>query len=146
MVNYINERSRFKMKLNELEYKALNLMDEVTTVEIALDEKKQTIHVCDLANAVEPEYDFVTKKYKLSEEFYKMAEVLMQKQFFERKIDQTLEQWVNFVTWNFYSSKRTIKSYKFGKMHICTYEQFHSMSEQHWVEFGYYPKYVKRLK
>ena len=55
-------------------------------------------------------------------------------------------KWIDFVSWNFYSSRRTIKTYKFGQMHICTYEQFHKMSEQHWIEFGYYPKYVKRLK
>ena len=80
------------MKLNELEYKGLNLFDEIGAVEIALNAKHQTIHVYDTAQIVEPEYHFASKNYVLSEGFYKMATVLMQKQFFEKKLEQSLQR------------------------------------------------------
>jgi hypothetical protein len=70
------------MKIQELEYKGLNLLDVVGTVEIAIDTINKTIHVYDVQQIVEPEYHFQSKAFVLSDGFFNMARVLKQKQFF----------------------------------------------------------------
>ncbi|MEK4230108.1 aminopeptidase [Solibacillus sp. FSL H8-0538] len=133
------------MKLNELEYKGLNLFDEISTVEIALHEQSRTIHVFDIQQVVEPEYNFSNKNYMLSEGFYKMAVVLEGKQFFEKKQQQTLPQWIDSITWHFYSSKKTIKTYKDATIYVTPFEQFSSWTDTELLDNGFYPKYAQRL-
>ena len=70
------------MPILQLEYRGLNLYDLVDTVEIAIDADLQMIHIYDTQQIVEPEYDFSTKSYMLSEGFWKMAKTIKEKQFF----------------------------------------------------------------
>lgn len=86
------------MKLRELEYKGLNLIDEIGTVEIGLDIEHNKVHLYDMQQIVSLEYDFVKKNYILSEGFHKMANVLMQKQFFSEKDSIQVEQWIKEKT------------------------------------------------
>lgn len=130
------------MKIQELEYRGLNLMDVVGTVEIAIDANKKTIHVYDKQQIVEPEYHFQTKSYILSEGFFKLAKVLKQKQFFLLSNVENLEQWVQMHQWIFYCSNDSIKKYSNGEMVVIQNNQL----KQFETESQYYPKYFSRMK
>ena len=104
------------MRLYEMEYKGLNLLDEVCTVELALDEASATVHIYDTNHVVEPTYHFGRNEYELSEGFFKLAEVLNQKYFFVEKRSQNLEKWINSLTWTFYSSNQSIKCFQENKL------------------------------
>ena len=67
------------MVIQQLEYRGLNLHDVIGSVEIAIDVDLNTIHIYDTDHIVEPEYDFLTKNFKLSEGFWKMANVINRK-------------------------------------------------------------------
>lgn len=94
----------------EFEYKGLNILDEISTVEVAIDSLHRTVHIYDTNQVVEPEFNFSTRKYQMSNGFFKMAKVLYDKRFFDTT-SQTIEQWVNEWIWLFYGSKRSILSY-----------------------------------
>lgn len=128
------------MKLNELEYKTINIMDEVCTVEVAFANATNTIHIFDTAQAVEPEYDFVSKQFVLSDNFTKMAEVLASKQYI-----LTNESLINRVEWRFYASKQTIKIYKNNKMTVVELKTIQCLKDEQLIERNYYPRYVKKL-
>lgn len=100
------------MRLSEMEYKGLNLLDEICTVEIALDEELSIVHVYDTNYVVEPTYHFGRKEYELSEGFFKLAEVLKQKYFFVEKRSENIDQWIESLTWIFYSSNQSIKCFQ----------------------------------
>ncbi|MEG0386594.1 MAG: aminopeptidase [Solibacillus sp.] len=133
------------MHYNELEYKGLNLMDQVGTVELAIHAKLKMIHVYDTQQIVDPEYDFRTKNYRLTDEFFKMAQVLMQKSFLEKNIEDSLQSWVDSITWIFYSSKNAVKAYKNKEMLVLHFSELAQMDEQQLFDKNYYPKYVTRL-
>ncbi|MGM9950989.1 MAG: aminopeptidase [Lysinibacillus sp.] len=128
-----------------MEYKGLNLMDEVGTAEIALDEGRNTIHVFDTNHIVEPEYHFFNKSYILSDGFAKLAEVLMSKHFFAEKREMELAEWIGSFTWQFYSSNQTVKTYKKGEFTIIPAAALSCKEESALIQMGLYPKYVKRL-
>ena len=131
-----------KMTIQQLEYKGLNLMDVIGTVEIAIDSKVNTIHLFDTQQIVEPEYDFVTKSYILSEGFYKMAGILKGKPLFLGNKELSFEQWIEAHRWVFYCSKQTIKCYENGQMTIYSKQQFAQFESTK----KYYSKYILRLK
>lgn len=128
------------MKIQELEYRGLNLMDVVGTVEVAIDAASKSIHIYDTQHIVEPEYHFQTKSYTLSEGFFKLANVLKQKQFFLSNDEKNIELWVAQHTWIFYCSNQSIKVYRNGKMTVTTKNQLQER------ENLYYPKYFGRMK
>lgn len=134
------------MKIQELEYKGLNLLDVVGTVEIAIDAINKTIHIFDVEHIVAPEFHFQSKSYVLSEGFFKMANVLKQKQFFLENSEEKLEQWIELHEWIFYSSKQSIKMYRNGliEVHKLTGPNTCEQSEVH-IKRNY-PKYFLRLK
>lgn len=134
------------MPIQQMEYKGLNLMDVVSTVEIAIDAAHHTVHVLDTQQVVEPEYDFVTKGYRLSDGFYQMAAVLQAKPLFSNDKECELYQWIETYRWVFYSSKQTIKEYVQGQFHIIHREQFPVIEQPTMFHQKYYSKYVNRLK
>ena len=94
----------------ELEYRGLNILDEISTVEIAIDELNKIIHIYDTNQVVEPEYNFSTKQFQMSDGFLKMSKVLYDKKFFNTQSD-TVEHWINQTTWIFYGSRKSIIMY-----------------------------------
>lgn len=138
-INGMNSKGNYSMQILELEYRGLNLMDVVKTVEVAIDAKNNIIHIYDTEHIVEPEYHFQTKSYKLSEGFFKMANVLKRKQFFLNNHEENTELWVEQYTWIFYCSNQTIKYYRGGKMSVSTKNQ---LKDQ---EKFYFTKYFCRL-
>ena len=126
------------MKIQELEYRGLNLLDVVGTVEVAIDAANKIIHIYDIQHIVEPEYHFQTKSYTLSEGFFKMASVLKQKPFLQNNKEDNLNFWVAQYTWIFYCSNQSIKYYRHGKMIVPTKNQLEGQ------EHFYYPKYLHR--
>lgn len=133
------------MRLSEMEYKGLNLLDEICTVEIALDEELSIVHVYDTNYVVEPTYHFGRKEYELSEGFFKLAEVLKQKYFFVEKRSENIDQWIESLTWIFYSSNQSIKCFQKKTFSILPLKMMKNQDEQVLIDEKLYPKYVKRL-
>jgi hypothetical protein len=134
------------MQLSEMEYKGLNLLEEVCTVEIALDEGRNVIHIFDVNYVIEPVYDFASKKYVLNEAFYQFAEVLKSKYFFVEKRDMALGEWIASFTWQFYSSNQMIKSYREGVFSLVPKSVLSDETEDLLMLRGFYPKYVEKLR
>lgn len=130
------------MTIQQLEYRGLNLMDVVGTVELAIDSKVNTIHIFDTQQIVEPEYDFITKGYRLSDGFYKMAGILKEKPLFLTNKELPFEKWIENHCWIFYGSKQTIKCYENGQMTSYAKQQFAQLE----ATKKYYSKYISRLK
>ena len=128
-----------------MEYKGLNLLDEVCTVEIALDEELATVHIYDTNYVVEPTYHFSRKEYELSEGFFKLAKVLNQKYFFVEKKSEDLTMWIESLTWTFYSSNQSIKSFQKQTFSILPVKMLIDLDEQSLKDEKLYPKYVYRL-
>ena len=95
----------------ELEYRGLNLLDEISAVEVAFDLIHKVIHIYDTNQVVEPEFNFTAKKYQMSDGFYQMAKVLYDKRFIATE-KQSAEQWRDAMTWVFYGSKKSIIKYE----------------------------------
>ena len=133
------------MRLYEMEYKGLNLLDEVCTIEIALDVEYGTVHIFDTNYVVEPTYHFGRKEYELSEGFFKLAQVLKQKYFFVEKNSEDLEKWIKSLTWIFYSSNQSIKCFQGNTFSIISVKTIVNEDEQSLIAEKLYPKYVKRL-
>ncbi|MBD8034508.1 MULTISPECIES: aminopeptidase [Solibacillus] len=127
------------MPILQLEYRGLNLYDLVDTVEIAIDADLQMIHIYDTQQIVEPEYDFSTKSYMLSEGFWKMAKTIKEKQFFLENEESNLEMWITPFKWVFYSSNQLIKVFEDGKIKV---HSIATCSE----DMLLYEKYFSRLK
>ena len=104
------------MVIQQMEYRGLNLNDVIGSVEIAIDANLNTIHIYDTDHIVEPEYDFLTKNFKLSEGFWKMAGIIKEKQLFLSNDEKNLDRWIVSFKWVFYSSGQSIKIYKQGVM------------------------------
>ena len=133
------------MRLYEMEYKGLNLLDEVCTIEIALDVEYDTVHIFDTNYVVEPTYHFGRKEYELSEGFFKLAQVLKQKYFFVEKRNENIENWIESLTWIFYSSNQSIKCFQGNTFSIISVKAIVNEDEQSLIAEKLYPKYVKRL-
>ncbi|WP_332647250.1 aminopeptidase [Lysinibacillus sp. 54212] len=134
------------MQLSELEYKGLNLFDEVSTVEIAIDEQRNVIHIFDKNQVVEPAYNFRIKAFELSDGFYTFVEVLKTKCFFVHKRDLPLTDWIESLTFQFYSSKEKIKTYAKKTLSNQNVTKYVHCKEDELIENKLYPKYVKRLE
>ncbi|MCM3720821.1 aminopeptidase [Solibacillus isronensis] len=104
------------MVIQQMEYRGLNLHDVIGSVEIAIDADLNTIHIYDTDHIVEPEYNFLTKNFMLSEGFWKMASVIKEKQLFLSNDEKRLDRWIESFKWVFYSSGQSIKIYKQGVM------------------------------
>ncbi|RHW38646.1 hypothetical protein D1B33_07155 [Lysinibacillus yapensis] len=124
----------------EFEYRGLNIFDEISTVEIAIEPLTKRIHVLDTMQVVEPEYNFGKKRFQMSEGFQKMTEVLCTKRFQEIQ-DQSTEQWVNDMTWIFYGSKKSI--IKMEQCEITEMPKATLANEIH--RFDLFEKYMVRV-
>lgn len=132
-------------KLNELAYQARNVMDAICTVEVAFDAAHTTIHIFDTQQAVEPEYNFATKQFVLSEAFWPMAETLAAKGFLPMYDTETTADWVARITWHFYSSKQTIKTFENAVMTTVMAHSVMQNEHENYNEKAYYHRYVKKL-
>lgn len=117
IINLFKE-GNLKMVIHQMEYRGLNLHDVIGSVEIAIDAASNKIHIYDTEHIVEPEYDFVTKNYKLSEGFWKMAGIIKEKQLFLSNDEKRLERWIESFKWFFYSSGQSIKIYSQSVMDV----------------------------
>ncbi|WP_041865718.1 hypothetical protein [Solibacillus silvestris] len=126
------------MVIQQLEYRGLNLHDVIGSVEIAIDADLNTIHIYDTDHIVEPEYDFLTKNFKLSEGFWKMANVIKEKQLFLSNDEKNLDVWIESFNWFFYSSGPSVKIYKLGEMVVFKNDYIN-------IEKLLYEKYFSRL-
>lgn len=84
-------------KIYQMEYKGLNLFDEISTVELAIDEAQQTIHIFDVGQVVSPIFNFDVSAYELSDGFYQMADILRHKRILTNQqtaSDITLSEWL----------------------------------------------------
>ena len=106
-------------KIYQMEYRGLNLFDEISTVELAIDEEKQTIHIYDIGQVVSPIFNFDVSAYELSDGFYKMADILRHKKILTNEqagSDLTLSEWLIKNNAYFYIPKKRIKKYVQGSI------------------------------
>jgi hypothetical protein len=106
-------------KIYQMEYRGLNLLDEISTVELAIDEEKQTIHIFDVGQVVSPIFNFDVSAYELSDGFYKMADVLRHKKILTKQqtgSDLTLSEWLIMNNAYFYIPQKRIKKYVNGSI------------------------------
>lgn len=106
-------------KIYQMEYRGLNLFDEISTVELAIDEEKQTIHVYDIGQVVSPIFNFDVSAYELSDGFYKMADILRHKKILTNQqadSDLTLSEWLIKNNAYFYIPNKRIKKYVQGSI------------------------------
>ncbi|WP_155591720.1 hypothetical protein [Lysinibacillus cavernae] len=105
-------------KIYQMEYRGLNLFDEISTVELAIDEAKQTIHIFDVGQVVSPIFNFDVSAYELSDGFYKMADVLRHKKILtnQQAGSETLSEWLIKNNAYFYIPKKRIKKYMQGSI------------------------------
>jgi len=106
-------------KIYQMEYRGLNLFDEISTVELAIDEKGQTIHIFDVGQVVSPIFNFDVSAYELSDGFYKMADILRHKHILTNQQpnrELTLSEWLIKNTAYFYMPQKRIKKYALGSI------------------------------
>lgn len=106
-------------KIYQMEYRGLNLFDEISTVELAIDEEKQTIHIYDIGQVVSPIFNFGVSAYELSDGFYKMADILRHKKILTNQqadSDLTLSEWLIKNNAYFYIPNKRIKKYVQGSI------------------------------
>ncbi|KOS67915.1 hypothetical protein AEA09_04665 [Lysinibacillus contaminans] len=126
-------------QIYQMEYRGLNLFDEISTVELAIDEEQKTLHIFDPAEVVVPIFNFDVSAYELSENFYKMADVLRHKHIL---IDQestgefTLSNWLVNNNVYFYVPNKRIRKYVDG----CIMEIINVKNEKALFEY-----YVQRV-
>lgn len=127
----------------ELEYRGLNLLDEISTVEIAIDSLHKEIHIYDTNQVVEPEYNFSTKAYQMSEGFFKMAKVFFDKRYIAIQSQTTTQQWIQEITWVFYGSKKSILKLEGGT--IIEISKVEALNEAVKLAHRLYSKYLLRV-
>ena len=106
-------------KIYQMAYRGLNLFDEISTVELAIDEENQTIHIFDVGQVVSPIFNFDVSAYELSDGFYKMADVLRHKKILTNQqagSDLTLSEWLIMNNAYFYIPQKRIKKYVNGSI------------------------------
>ena len=93
----------------KFQYQALNLMDEICTVEVTVDYEKMVVHLLDSSGAIYPTYDYVSKSFVINDEFEKMLHVLSNK-YLMRKRDQVNERFrFEDFKWIFYTPQKPIR-------------------------------------
>ena len=92
------------MKNISFEYKALNLMDQIETIEITLDYEHRTIHILDVNGITYPMYNSKNKEYVCSEEFLSLAKAVKEK-YLAKTFFELVE---NSYNWVIYSRKNRI--------------------------------------
>lgn len=116
----LKKRRHFKMEqIYQMEYRGLNLFDEISTVELAIDEDGQTIHIFDAGQVVSPIFNFDVSAYELSDGFYKMADILRHKRILTNQQpdnELTLSEWLITNTAYFYIPQKRIKKYAQGSI------------------------------
>ena len=113
----------------KLQYQGMNLLDQIATVEIAVDEQHHTVHLYDPQSVVWPEYRGVTSGYVLSEGFEKMLKVLQSKPFFLNWQQQNESNWLCGVTWIFYKQQAHILKSNNGIVTIIHDNKNHNFNE-----------------
>ncbi len=105
-------------QIYQMEYTGLNLFDEISTVELAIDEEGKTIHIFDVGQVVSPIFNFDVSAYELSDGFYKMADILRHKRILtnETANERTLSEWLITNTAYFYIPQKRIKKYAQGSI------------------------------
>jgi len=106
-------------QIYQMEYRGLNLFDEISTVELAIDEDGQTIHIFDVGQVVSPIFNFDVSAYELSDGFYKMADILRHKRILTNQQpgnELTLSEWLITNTAYFYIPQKRIKKYAQGSI------------------------------
>ena len=73
--------------VEKFQYQALNLMDEVSTVEVGVDYNSSSVHLLDMSAAIYPMFEYSTKNFIMNEEFLKMVKVLSSKQLISKSKD-----------------------------------------------------------
>ena len=105
-----------------IQYQGRNLMEQICTVEVAVDEQKRHIHIFDPQQVVWPEYNGVLKQYILSESFYTMLAVLRRKYLFQQDCFKTESDWLNLIDWYFYIPNKKVLKYANGAVTIVPAE------------------------
>ena len=88
----------------QFEYKALNLFDEISVVEVTLDSTNSCIHLFDRDGALYPQYNFSMQQHEPNDEFWKMKETIEQKHLAKTFFDEKEEE----TKWIFYTPKKDI--------------------------------------
>ena len=104
-------------QIYQMEYRGLNIFDEISTVELAIDEAQQTLHIFDPGEVVVPIFNFDVSAYELSENFYKMADVLRHKRILtsqELTVECTLSNWLMNNNAYFYVPNKRVRKYVDG--------------------------------
>ncbi|MFJ7950047.1 hypothetical protein ACIQZG_00805 [Lysinibacillus sp. NPDC096418] len=104
-------------QIYQMEYRGLNIFDEISTVELAIDEAQQTLHIFDPGEVVVPIFNFDVSAYELSENFYKMADILRHKHILiaqDSTGDFTLSNWLVKNNVYFYVPNKRIRKYVDG--------------------------------
>ena len=93
----------------KFQYQALNLMDEVCTVEVTVNYEEMVVHLFDDSAAIYPSYDYATENFIMNDEFEKMLQVLAKKYLMRRR-DQLNETFCfeDFV-WIFYTPQKPLR-------------------------------------
>lgn len=126
-------------QIYQMEYRGLNIFDEISTVELAIDEARQTLHIFDDGQVVTPIFNFDVSAYELSESFYKMADILRHKRILTEQqpaSELSLSDWLITNNVYFYSPKHRIKKYANG----CIMEIIDPKQEQFLFE-----NYIQRV-
>jgi hypothetical protein len=92
------------MKNISFEYKALNLMDQIETIEITLDYAHRTIHIFDLNGITYPMYSVKNGEYVCSDEFLSLAKCVKEK-YLAKTFFEFVQQSFN---WVIYSRKNRV--------------------------------------
>ena len=117
------------------------MLDEVCVVEMTVDEERRTLHIFDRENAVSPSYHFVDKRFVLTDDFQKMAQVCIQKKILLlNNGDKILvEEWLQNIRIYFYTAASTVRLYQHGNINQI------DMNESMSIEQLHIP-YMKRMK
>lgn len=108
-----------------MEYKALNLLDEVCSVELAIMDDKKELHILDCHKAISPIYNFSVGKYKLNDDFYQMVRVLMKKKilFSNNCGEMSIDDWLDRNTIFIYSDPSKVFKNKNSKLDVIELKQ-----------------------
>ena len=101
----------------EIQYQGMNLMDVIATVEVAIDEEQQMVHLYDPHSVVWPEYGGKDKGYVLSDGFFRMVDTFQYKPFFKALILQEELDWLQKIKWIYYKPHANILFYESGSMY-----------------------------
>ncbi|MEC1178295.1 aminopeptidase [Metasolibacillus meyeri] len=133
------------MHLIKMEYRSLNIFDEISVVEVAFDIEASTIHIVDASMTVAPTYNFTKKHDELSEGFLKMAQVLYQKHYMKVEA-YSLQQWIDEITWQFYGLGEVVKTYENGCFAKNKVANLQTWSDEALQQANFNPLYIRKGK